>query len=284
MSWSVNKPQTVARVDSKANLPPVSFRELAQLYVRAGYVAPIPLPYGRKFPPPTGFTGHHNTQPPTAEQIQEWRETRGDDGIGFVLQDGWLLIDVDNYAKGEWPEGTGAATIAEAGERAGCGLPPGPKLRNRTDGSEKRLFWVPTGLKFRKSLGPCVDLVTPTHRYVNSVSHEALTKQTSRVRAMRLELSPTWRPRDSKPVRPITGQTSTRLPVSSISALRVIDRIRGIVSSNRSRATYSLHRPGHRTVRQGFQTASTTSSPKEWQKIRWIATRAHSRCWALRKR
>ncbi|WP_460359522.1 AAA family ATPase [Mycobacterium sp. ZZG] len=85
-----------------------------------------------------------------------------------MLQDGWLLIDVDNYAKGEWPAGTGAATMAEARERAGCDLPPGPKLRNRTDGSEKRLFWVPPGLRFRKNLGPCVDLVTPTHRYVNA--------------------------------------------------------------------------------------------------------------------
>jgi hypothetical protein len=75
---------------------------------------------------------------------------------------------VDNYAKGDWPQGTGVATIANARQRAGCDLPPGPKLRNRTDGSEKRLFWVPPGLKFKKSLGPCVDLVTPTHRYVNA--------------------------------------------------------------------------------------------------------------------
>lgn len=146
---------------------PTNYRDLAPLYVRAGYPAPIPLPRGRKHPPPKGFTGSHSRRPPTAEQIEQWRQDRGDDGIGFVLQDGWLLIDVDNYAKGEWPQGTGAATIAKAGERAGCGLPPGPKLRNRTDGSEKRLFWVPSGLKFRKDLGPCVDLVTPTHRYVN---------------------------------------------------------------------------------------------------------------------
>lgn len=144
-----------------------NYRDLALLYVRAGYLAPIPLPQGQKHPPPSGFTGHYNTGPPSAAQIQEWRRERGEDGIGFVLQDGWLLIDVDNYAKGEWPEGTGAATIAAAGELAGCGLPAGPKLRNRADGSEKRLFWVPPGLKFRKSLGPCVDLVTPSHRYVN---------------------------------------------------------------------------------------------------------------------
>lgn len=165
MPRSVNSPWTAGRVGSAI---PASFGELAPLYLRAGYVAPIPLPYGRKFPPPSGITGHHNTQPPTAEQIALWCRDRGEDGIGFVLQDGWLLIDVDNYAKGEWPAGTGAATIARTGERAGCGLPPGPKMRNRSDGSEKRLFWVPRGLKFRKSLGPCVDLVTPTHRYVNA--------------------------------------------------------------------------------------------------------------------
>ena len=107
-------------------------------------------------------------QPPTAEQIREWCETRGNDGIAFVLQDGEVVIDVDNYAKGEWPAGTGAATMADARECAGCDLPPGPKLRNRTDGSEKRPFRVQTGLKFKKSLGSCVDVITPTHRYVNA--------------------------------------------------------------------------------------------------------------------
>ena len=135
--------------------------------------------YGRAMSPPyhcpTGKVPaanriHRSSQQATPDRrsIKQWRQDRGDDGIGFVLQDGWLLIDIDNYAKGKWPKGTGAATIARAGKGAGCDLPPGPKLRNRTDGSEKRLFWVPTGLKFRKSLGPCVDLVTPTHRYVNA--------------------------------------------------------------------------------------------------------------------
>jgi hypothetical protein len=147
---------------------PVNYRELAPVYLRAGYPAPIPIPQGRKSPPPNGFTGHHNKQPPSPGQIEEWLETRGDDGIAFVLQDGELVIDIDNYAKGKWPAGTGAATIAELAERAGCDLPPGPKLRHRTDGSYKQPFRAPTGLKFRKSLGPCVDVVTPTHRYVNA--------------------------------------------------------------------------------------------------------------------
>lgn len=147
---------------------PVNYRELAPVYLQQGYLAPIPLPHGRKAPPPNGFTGHHNTQPPTAEQVEEWRKTRGDDGIAFVLQDGQIVIDVDNYAKGEWPAGTGAATMAELAERAACDLPRGPKLRNRIDGSEKRPFRVPVGLRFRKGLGPCVDVVTPTHRYVNA--------------------------------------------------------------------------------------------------------------------
>jgi hypothetical protein len=147
---------------------PVNYRELAPVYMRQGYAAPIPLPQGRKHPPPSGFTGYHNTQPPTPDQIEEWRESRGDDGIAFVLQPGEVVIDVDNYAKGKWPAGTGAATMAEVRERVGCDLPPGPKLRNRSDGSEKRPFRVPLGLKFKKSLGPCVDVVTPTHRYVNA--------------------------------------------------------------------------------------------------------------------
>ncbi|OBK18587.1 hypothetical protein [Mycobacterium asiaticum] len=75
-------------------LPPqITYRDLAPLYLRAGYPAPIPLPQCQKGPPPTGFTGRNNTAPPSAEQINEWIRKRGDDGIGFVLQDGWLLID-----------------------------------------------------------------------------------------------------------------------------------------------------------------------------------------------
>ncbi len=104
----------------------VNYRELAPVYLRRGYLAPIPLPHGRKSPPPNGFTGHHNTQPPMREQIDEWRETRGDDGIAFVLQDGQIVIDVDNYAKGEWPAGTGAATMADLALRAACDLPRVP--------------------------------------------------------------------------------------------------------------------------------------------------------------
>jgi hypothetical protein len=146
---------------------PTNYRDLAPVYLRRGYAAPIPLPQGRKSPPPRGFTGR-SASPPTADQIEEWRETRGNDGIAFVLQEGEIVIDVDNYAKGDWPAGTGAATMADLAERAGCDLPRGPKLRNRTDGSEKRPFRVPKGLKFRKSLGACVDVVTPTHRYVNA--------------------------------------------------------------------------------------------------------------------
>src|SRR5271166_1779333 len=145
----------------------VNFRELAPVYLDRDYRAPIPLPQGQKSPPPPGFTGRGAKQP-TSEQIEEWRHKRGDDGIAFVLQDGEIVIDIDNYAKGEWPAGTGAVSMADARERAGCDLPPGPKLRNRTDGSEKRPFRVPSGLKFNKSLGPCVDTVTPTHRYVNA--------------------------------------------------------------------------------------------------------------------
>lgn len=145
----------------------VNYRQLAPVYLRQGYSAPIPLPQGQKSPPPSGFTGR-GAKPPPPEQIRKWCEERGNDGIAFVLQDGQVVIDVDNYAKGKWPAGTGVATMAVDQDLAGCVLPPGPKLRNRTDGSEKRPFRVPPGLKFKKSLGPCVDVVTPTHRYVNA--------------------------------------------------------------------------------------------------------------------
>jgi hypothetical protein len=185
----------------------VRYRDLAPVYVLQGYRAPIPLPQGRKHPPPVGFTGY-SALLPSDEQIEEWREKRGDDGIAFVLQDGQIVIDVDNYAKGDWPAGSGVATLTDARERAGCGLPPGPKLRNRTDGSEKRPFRVPSGLKFKKSLGPCVDIVTPTHRYVNAGINPD-TGQAER-----------WFDADDKPLaEPPSPQSWPELPAGWVSLL-----------------------------------------------------------------
>ena len=146
---------------------PGTYAELAPEYLASGYDAPIPLPYGKKKSPPTGYTGY-GAQRPSVEQIAEWTQQLGDWGCAFVLTEGQLVIDVDNYAKGEHPAGTGAATLAALLAEAGCELPPGPSLRNRDDGSEKRPFRVPTGLKFKRELGPCVDVITATHRYVNA--------------------------------------------------------------------------------------------------------------------
>lgn len=144
-----------------------TYAELAPVYLASGYDAPIPLPYGRKKPPPSGFTGYGGQRPSVA-QVQEWCEERPHDGVAIVCPEGVVFFDTDNYAKGEHPAGTGAATLAAVLASAGVELPPGPSLRNRDDGSEKRPFKVPLDdLKFRHSLGPCVDVITPTHRYVN---------------------------------------------------------------------------------------------------------------------
>lgn len=157
-------PETAAEQPGQ---PPLrgTYGELAPVYAANGYDAPIPLPYGQKKPPPTGFTGYGG-QRPSAAQVQEWCEKRPHDGIAIVCPDGVVFFDTDNYAKGAHPAGTGAATLAAVVAAAGVELPPGPSVRNRDDGSEKRPFKVPD-LKFKHSLGPCVDVITPTHRYVN---------------------------------------------------------------------------------------------------------------------
>ena len=158
-------PETPATEQAR---PPLrsTYAELAPVYVASGYDAPIPLPYGQKKPPPSGFTGYGAARP-SSEQIAEWCKERPNDGAAIVCPEGVVYFDTDNYAKGEHPAGTGAATLAAVLDAAGVELPPGPSLRNRDDGSEKRPFKTPPGLKFRHSLGACVDVITPTHRYVN---------------------------------------------------------------------------------------------------------------------
>lgn len=144
-----------------------AYADAAPVYVQCGWPSVLPLPPGEKWPPPEGFTGKH-AQTPTSEQVDRWRRQQPDGNTALYLVDGLICVDIDNYAKKQRPVGRALEVVAEVEARAGLRFPATWALRNRTDGSEKRFYRVPTGLSWRSNLGAGVDLVHAGHRYVNA--------------------------------------------------------------------------------------------------------------------
>lgn len=140
----------------------------AGLYRAAGWRGVLPLPPGKKFPPPRGFTGHDGAWPHDA-QIAHWVNTEPDDAnLMLRVNYGVVGIDVDAYdAK------TGGRTLQEAESRWG---PLPATYRSSARGEDAvsgiRLFRVPEGALFRgvlkfDELGiGDIEIVQPHHRFV----------------------------------------------------------------------------------------------------------------------
>ena len=117
----------------------------AQLYRDAGWRGVLPLPPGKKFPPPTGFTGYDGAWP-TDEQIGSWIARRpADANLGLRVDYVIIGIDVDAYG-----EKTGGLTLQQAESLWGV-LPPTYRSTSRLDDpiSGIRLFKVPAEVLFK---------------------------------------------------------------------------------------------------------------------------------------
>ena len=66
----------------------------APQYRAAGWMQVIPLPEGRKTPPPADFTGR-SRKPVTDEQIQLWSQANPNANTGIVIPEGVLVLDID---------------------------------------------------------------------------------------------------------------------------------------------------------------------------------------------
>jgi hypothetical protein len=135
------------------------YRETAHDYLRSGLGYPFPLPYGRKSPPPVGYTGYAG-RPISGADAQTWIDSgHGSGNIGLHLDETVLGIDVDLY------EGKpGAATMRDHVDRLGD-LPPTYKSTSRTDGSGIFFFRVPPGRRWASVLGRGVELTHRAARY-----------------------------------------------------------------------------------------------------------------------
>ena len=140
------------------------------LYRKAGWSGVLPLPAGKKFPPPDGFTGWHGLDPSGAdsqEWIDDFVEYRGTGQLALRMPSTVVGIDVDHGYGGK----AGGDTMAEAMRRWGP-IPLGPHSTARGDGPSGIWFYrVPKGTALRTrivfpelGLGS-VEIIQRHHRY-----------------------------------------------------------------------------------------------------------------------
>lgn len=144
---------------------PTPYADAAERYWAAGWRGVLPLPPGKKFPPPTKYTGYDALEPSWPD-IQTWLEDRGDGNVALHLPDTIVGIDVDAYG-----DKTGAATFAEAQRQWGA-LPPTWFSSARADGSGISLFTVPAGIRLATKISfpdlgiGHIEIIQASHRYM----------------------------------------------------------------------------------------------------------------------
>jgi hypothetical protein len=135
------------------------YADAAALYVEAGWRGVLPIPAGRKWPPPAGFTGKSGLDPEPS-QIQEWRRERSDDNIALRLPQDVVGFDVDHHGTKR-----GGDVLALLEERFGA-LPPTWVSSSRDDETSGiRLYGIPKDLILPGQLGPGIDILRHEHRY-----------------------------------------------------------------------------------------------------------------------
>lgn len=136
----------------------------APLYRAAGWMQVIPLPEGRKTPPPSGFTGR-NRKPVTDEQVQVWSQATPDANTGIVIPEGVLVLDID-AAQGHQVKADGAKGISELSQELGALPATWSSTSHGIDSPARHLFYkVPEGLAWKGGAIEGVDILQPGHRY-----------------------------------------------------------------------------------------------------------------------
>lgn len=136
------------------------YADTAELYLLGGW-HPFPLPYGKKIPPPAGFTGY-TAVPVTAKHVAAWIEKAdGPQNIGLHLPEHVLGIDVDHYG-----DKTGADTLATF--EAQLGTLPDTWVSSAREGlSGIRFYRVPAGRMWVGQLAHqgSVDIISHHERF-----------------------------------------------------------------------------------------------------------------------
>ena len=144
------------------------YRETAQAYRGKHWAGVLPIPYGEKHPPPTGFTGHAAPYP-KPDEITQWCENGNRYNIclrlaGINSDQEVIGIDVDHYVSGG-KEKRGGDQLNALEQRLGI-LPETWISSARTDGvSGIRYFRVPRGLAFRGKIDKDIECIQKGHRF-----------------------------------------------------------------------------------------------------------------------
>lgn len=136
----------------------------APQYRSTGWMQVIPLPEGRKTPPPAGFTGR-SRKPVTDEQIQLWSQANPNANTGIVIPEGVLVLDID-AEQGHQVKADGAKGISELSQELGALPATWSSTSHGIDSPARHLFYkVPEGLAWRGGAIEGVDILQPGHRY-----------------------------------------------------------------------------------------------------------------------
>ncbi|WOC12405.1 bifunctional DNA primase/polymerase [Gordonia sp. MP11Mi] len=135
----------------------------APAYWKSGWRSILPLPRGRKFPPPSGYTGDGAAVPSYAD-ITAWGEDHPTGNVALGMPDDVICVDVDDY-----PGKRGGETLDKA-ESAWGALPPTVRSTSRDDGVSGILYFrVSPGRRWKSQLDvggtSDVEIIQRSHRY-----------------------------------------------------------------------------------------------------------------------
>lgn len=144
-------------------LRPDLYAAAAPDLIRAQLGGVLPLPFGKKFPPPAGFTGREAPYPDEA-QAGTWMRDHAAYNIGVRLGRNIVGVDVDAYG-----DKLGAKSWQQLVDE--CGEAPTWMVSSydATDGTRAgiRLYTAPDGVTWsERQAGPGIELIHHGHRYI----------------------------------------------------------------------------------------------------------------------
>jgi len=155
---AVSKRKTESSTPSAATPSAISlgwspFHTAAEDYYQAGFL-PIPLPQGKKYPPPKGVPNDVDYMEGT---LENWLARERAYNIGSIVPDGVVVFDIDGKP--------GQETLAELESRLGALPPTWMSFRGNP---ERYHLWFncPDGLTWPGKLGAGLDVIYRHYRYM----------------------------------------------------------------------------------------------------------------------
>lgn len=138
--------------------------EYAESYRAGGWEVPLPLPYGEKFPPPSGCTGGVAVEDAAEAAEKACNEIPNGQArnMGLRMPADVTALDVDDYGDRKH----GAETLYRLTEALGELPPTFSSTRRGAESPARHLFFrVPAGVKWCNEAGAGIDILQHTHRY-----------------------------------------------------------------------------------------------------------------------